>query len=215
MTEREQNSGSPLAPANADARNDGEAVTAVSGEESRRKKWITWLLYIIALVIFHIGVIVLFRMTIMKFRTPKFRLRSATFEDFNVQTSNASFDLRMDAGFGVKNTNFGPYKFDETTIFFYYMGVQVGAAAVRRSKSSLSSTKKLNAPVDLISPVSLRNSLELASDLSSGILPLTGETKLHGKVTIMFLFKKKKSAQLDCAMEINISTKQLQSVKCK
>jgi len=196
------------------AKHDAEAAVALPDDELRRQKRIKWLLYIVAFVIFQTGVIVLFSMTVMKFRTPKFGVREATFGGFDVQTSNASFNLRMNAQLGVKNTNFGPYKFDNTTIFFYYKGNQVGSGAVRKSKANFRSTKKLDVALDLVVPASLAGSSGLERDLSSGILPLTSSSKLNGKVTIMFMFKKKKSTQMNCNMEVNTITKQLQNVKC-
>ncbi|XP_052185336.1 uncharacterized protein LOC127796982 [Diospyros lotus] len=197
------------------AKHDAEAVVALPDDELRRQKRMKWLLYIVAFVIFQTGVIVLFSMTVMKFRTPKFRVREATFGAFEVQTSNASFNLRMNAQLGVKNNNFGPYKFDNTTIFFYYNGTQVGRGAVSKSKANFRSTKKLDVAVDLVAPASLAGNSELERELSSGILPLTSASKLDGKVTIMFMLKKKKSAEMNCNMEVNTITKQLQNVKCR
>ena len=159
-------SGSPLAPANGYyGRSDAEADMAFSDEELRRQKRKKWILYIIAFVIFQTAVIALFSMTVMKFRTPKFRIRSGTFND-NFQISNSSFNLKMDARLGVKNTNFGPYKFDNTAILFFYHGTQVGSAAVGKSKANFRSTKKLDFAVDLVMPANGANNQQLASDLS-------------------------------------------------
>ncbi|XP_052185332.1 late embryogenesis abundant protein At1g64065-like [Diospyros lotus] len=176
-----------------------EEAGAAQKEELRRQKRKKWILYIIAFVIFQTAVIALFSMTVMKFRTPKFRIQSATF-NHNFQTSNSPFNLTI----GVKNTNFGPYKFDNTTILFYHQnGALAGSAAVRKSKANFRSTKKLDdVAVDLVMP-------------DSGILPLTAKAEMKGKVTIMFMFKKKKSTKLDCSMEVNTNTKALQNVKCK
>ncbi|XP_052185334.1 late embryogenesis abundant protein At1g64065-like [Diospyros lotus] len=187
-------------------RADEEAAAALSDEELRRQKRKKWILYIIAFVIFQTAVIALFSMTVMKFRTPKFRVLPATFGD-NFQTSNSSINLTMYATLGVKNTNFGPYKFDNTTIFFYdYQNTTVGSAAVRKSKANFRSTKKLDVAGHLVMPAN--------SDSGSGILPLTAKAEMKGKVTIMFMFKKKKSTKLDCSMEVNTNTKAVQNVKC-
>ncbi|XP_052185333.1 late embryogenesis abundant protein At1g64065-like [Diospyros lotus] len=181
--------------------------------EEKRKKW---LLYLIAFVIFQTGVIVLFSMTVMKFRTPKYRVQSASLTKFDVSNnSNPSFNLWMDARLRVKNTNFGTYKFDNSTVVFYYNGTQVGSAVVRKSKANFRSTKKLKVAVNLVSPTSLANNQQLANDLSLGILPLTSKAEMKGKVRIMFMFKKKKSAKLDCSMQLNTQTNTLQNVKCK
>ncbi|XP_057489708.1 late embryogenesis abundant protein At1g64065-like [Actinidia eriantha] len=214
MAEKEQQAYHPAA-ANGYSRNDAE-TGGVDSKELRRQKQKKWALYIIAFVIFQTGIIVLFTFTVMKFRTPKFRVRhSKSFDTFDVQPATPSFNMRMNAQFGVKNTNFGPFKYGNTTITFYYKGTEVGSTIVRKSKANFRSTKKVNALVDLVMPTTLASSTDLISDLNSGILPLTSQAKMNGKVEIMFIFKKKKTANMNCTMEVNISTKSLQNVKCK
>ena len=92
---------------NPHAKHDEESSTTNESKELHRQKQNKWEMYIIAIVIFQTGIIVLFMMTVMKFRTPKFRVRPASsFNTFDVQTTNLLFNLRMNALFGVKNTNF-------------------------------------------------------------------------------------------------------------
>jgi hypothetical protein len=67
--------------------------------------------------------------------------------------------------------------------------------------------------VDLDS-TSLAGNSQLSSAISSGIVPLSSRSKLNGKVELMLIFKKKKSVDMDCAMEINIAKQALQNVKC-
>ncbi|GFY81880.1 hypothetical protein Acr_02g0001200 [Actinidia rufa] len=213
MPEREQKAGYPLAPTNGYGRSDEEAMNS---DELRRQKRKKWALYIIAFVIFQTGIIVLFTFTVMKFRTPKFRMRPvSSFDTFDVQTTTPSFNLMMNAQFGIKNTNFGPFKYGNTSVHFYYKGTEVGSATIRKSKANFRSTKKVNVPVNLVMPSSLATNSELANDLNAGILPLTSQSRVNGKVEIMFIFKKKKSANLNCTLEVNTSTKVLQNVKCK
>ncbi|PSS04409.1 Late embryogenesis abundant protein [Actinidia chinensis var. chinensis] len=212
MAEREPRAGYPLAPADGYGRSDEETGRSLSDEERRQKRK-KWALYIIAFVIFQTGVIVFFSMTVMKFRTPKFRVRSATsFDTFDVQSS--SFNVRMNAQLGVKNTNFGPYKYGNSTILFYYRGTQVGSVIIPKSKANFRRTKKVNVAVDLVAPTLPSNS-ELASDVTSGILPLTSTSRLTGKIEIMFIFKKKRSINMNCTMDLNITAKQLQNIQCK
>ncbi|GFY83303.1 hypothetical protein Acr_03g0000770 [Actinidia rufa] len=213
MAEREQKAGYPLAPSNGYGRSDEEAMNS---DELRRQKRKKWALYIIAFVIFQTGIIVLFTFTVMKFRTPKFRMRPASsFDTFDVQTATPLFNLRMNTQYGIKNTNFGPFKYGNTSVHFYYKGTEVGSTTIRKSKANFRSTKKVNVQVNLVMPASLASNSELANDLNAGILPLTSQSRVNGKVEIMFIFKKKRSANLNCTMEVNISTKSLQNVKCK
>ncbi|GFZ06419.1 hypothetical protein Acr_18g0005890 [Actinidia rufa] len=214
MAEKEQPAGYPLAPANGYARSDQEAGRSQSDDELRRQKRKKWALYIIAFVIFQTGVIVFFSMTVMKFRTPKFRVRSApSFETFNAQAS--AFNVMMNTQLGIKNTNFGPFKYGNSTVIFYYRGTQIGTVFIPKSKANFRRTKKLNVAVSLVAPTSLTSNSEWTTDISSGILPLTSTSRLSGKIEIMFIFKKKKSVNMNCTMDLNISAKQLQNIKCK
>ena len=210
MAEKAQ--GYPVAPANGYARSDEEAGR--SSDEERRQKRKKWALYIIAFVIFQTGIIVLFSMTVMKFRTPKFRVRSATsFENFDTQAS--SFNVVMNTQLGIKNTNFGPFKYGNNTVAFYYRGTQIGSVFIPKSKANFRRTKKLNVAVSLVAPTNLASNSEWTNDVSSGIVPLTSTSRLSGKIEIMFIFKKKRSVNMNCTMDLNISTKQLQNIKCK
>ncbi|XP_057489705.1 late embryogenesis abundant protein At1g64065-like [Actinidia eriantha] len=147
---------------------------------------------------------------------PKFRVRhSKSFDIFDVQPVTPSFNMRMNAQFGVKNTNFGPFKYGNTTVTFYYKGTEVGSTIVRKSKANFRSTKKVNVSADLVMPTTLASRVNLISDLNSEILPLTSQAKMNGKVEIIFIFKKKRTANMNCTMDVNISTKSLQNVKCK
>ena len=210
MAEKAQ--GYPVAPANGYARSDEEAGR--SSDEERRQKRKKWALYIIAFVIFQTGIIVLFSMTVMKFRTPKFRVRSVTsFENFDTQAS--SFNVVMNTQLGIKNTNFGPFKYGNSTVAFYYKGTQIGSVFIPKSKANFRRTKKLNVAVSLVAPTNLASNSEWTNDVSSGIVPLTSTSRLSGKIEIMFIFKKKRSVNMNCTMDLNISTKQLQNIKCK
>ncbi|KAL7003518.1 hypothetical protein U1Q18_004672 [Sarracenia purpurea var. burkii] len=213
MAEKDQQPGYPLAPVNGYSRSDEEAATAQS-DDLRRQKRKKCCLYIIAFAIFQTGIIVLISMTIMKVKTPKFRVGSATFDSFAVQPSTPSFSLGLNAQLAVKNTNFGPYKFDETIIYFYYKDVQVGSAVVPNSKAGFRSTKNLNVQAVLTSTNLANINSELSSDLNSGTLSLTGKSTLSGKVELMFIMKKKKSVDLSCTLDVNISSRDVQNINC-
>ncbi|GFY83300.1 hypothetical protein Acr_03g0000740 [Actinidia rufa] len=121
--------------------------------------------------------------------TPKFRVRSSSSFD-TLSAANNSFNLRMNAQFGIKNTNFGPYKYDNTTVTFFYKGTPVGSTTVRKSKANFRRTKK-------------------------GSCLLTSQSRLTGKIEIMFIFKKKRATNMNCTMDVNIAQQVLQNIKCK
>ena len=213
MAEKEQPAGHPLAPTNGYSRSDEEAARA-SDRELRNKKRKKWAIYIIVFIIFQCGVIALFTLTVMKFRTPKFRMRSVnSLETINAQAS--SFNAKLSTELGIKNTNFGPYKYGASNVVFHYKGEQVGSAIIPKSKADFRRTKKVKVEVDLTAPPSRAGSSEWASAINSGVLPLTSQSRLTGKIEIMFIFKKKRAINMNCTMDLHISSKQLQNINCK
>ncbi|KAK4350898.1 hypothetical protein RND71_030211 [Anisodus tanguticus] len=118
--------------------------------------------------------------------TPKFRVRSATFENMiSKNAENASFNMTMNTELGVNNANFGPYKYRNSTVYFYFNGVSIGEAFVSQGKTRFKSTKKFNLLVNLSTKDLLAKDSQLRNDLSSGTLILTSKSKLEGKVELM------------------------------
>lgn len=193
-----------------------QAKHDIESSELRKKRRMKCLAYVAAFAVFQTAVILIFVLTIMKVRTPKFRVRSADFdESFQVgNLSTPSFSFRMDAELGVKNANFGNYKFQNSSIFFLYGDTGVGEAAFSKSKAGWRSTKKFHVSVDLSSK-SLPSNSQLGNDLRSGVLNLRSQSRLDGKVELLFIFKKKKSVNMDCTLTIGVAEKQVRQISCK
>ena len=214
MAEKNQ-SPYPLAPGNGHSRSDEESVSAHS-KELKKKKRMKCLLYIVLFAVFQTGIILLFALTVMRIRNPKFRIRSGSFVGtFDVGTeASPTFNLRLNTQFTVKNTNFGHFKYELGTVTFAYKGTPVGQATIQKARARARSTKKVDVVVDLSSS-SLSNTNELGSDISLGVIPLTSYSKLDGKIHLMKVIKRKKSAQMNCTMEIEIASKTLENIICK
>ncbi|PIN20090.1 hypothetical protein CDL12_07225 [Handroanthus impetiginosus] len=193
-----------------------EEVAEVAERDERRKKRMKCFVYLVAFIVFQTAVILIFGLTIMKVRTPRFRVRSASFNTFNVATANTnpSFNIQMLAELGVKNANFGHYKYQNSTIEFYYRGTKVGEAPVPKARAKARSTRKFNVIVDL-SSTNVPTNLLADEFRNSAIIPLTSQSKLRGKVEIMKIMKKNKSTNMNCTMEINISSEQLGNISCR
>ncbi|XP_019195260.1 PREDICTED: uncharacterized protein LOC109189025 [Ipomoea nil] len=193
-----------------------ESAALMPSEELRKKKRIKCVLFGAAFAVFQTAVILVFVLLIMKYKAPKFRLRSATFDNLNVVAapSNASFDARLNVQLGVKNSNFGPYKYRESKVEFSYGEFVVGEAVVPGSKAALKSTKKVEVAVRLSSE-NVTNVKQLGSELSSGMLRLNVRSKLEGKVTLIFVMKKRKTSEMDCILAIHLDKKEFQDITCK
>ena len=188
----------------------------LTSDELRRKKRIKLTIYIAAFAVFQTIVILVFALTVMRVKTPKVRLgTNITFQNFNTGTqASPSFDLSFTTQVGIKNTNFGPYKYDSTIATFMYQGVTIGQVTIPKGKAGLRSTKKVTVIVKVNSNA-LSSTTGLGSELGAGVLTLNGQAKLSGKVELMFVMKKKKSAEMNCSMTIDLSSKAIQSMICE
>lgn len=158
----------------------------------------------------------IFYFAFMHVRTLKARLETVTVQNLVTQSLLLPyFDVSFTAQVRIKNANFGSYKFNSSNAIFMYQGVEVGQAVIPNGKAGWLSTKKVNVTVNVNSSA-LQNSLStLGNDLSAGFLNLSSHAKVSGKVAVMFLLKKKKSAQMNCTMAINLSSKAVQDLNCK
>ncbi|GLT34814.1 hypothetical protein SLA2020_093080 [Shorea laevis] len=184
------------------------------GERSRKNCQ----LCVAAFVVFQAIIILVFALTFMRIRNPKVRFGTIDTQSFQTAAptgaSPASFDMRFIAKVTVKNTNFGHYKFDNSTMKFLYDGVEVGQAIIPEARARARSTKKLNVTVALKSN-GLPNTAMLGTELRSNVLTLNSQAKVTGKVELMKVMKRKKSAEMECTLVFNVQNKTVQELKCK
>ncbi|GMN31865.1 hypothetical protein TIFTF001_003433 [Ficus carica] len=206
---------SPPALVNGHARSDVES-TNIDTKELKRKKRIKLAIYIAIFTVSQIIVITAFVLVVMRAKSPKLRL-SDKFE-FKTLTTNSSpsspsFDMTFTTQVRVKNTNWGPYKFDNTTATFTYDGEPVGEVVIPKGKAGMRSTKKVTVSVSL-SSTNLRNTAKLGSELNRGILTLGSTAKMTGKVKLIFFMKKKKSAKMHCSITLDLPNQTVRTLEC-
>ncbi|XWS48872.1 hypothetical protein CRYUN_Cryun13aG0113800 [Craigia yunnanensis] len=171
--------------------------------------------YVAAFVVFQTAIILIFALTVMRIRNPKVRFGAVTVENFSTGNSTSPFfDMKLMAQVTVKNTNFGHFKYENSTIRILYGGMPVGEAAVVKARARARQTKKFNVTVDISSNMLSPNS-NLGNDIASGVLPLSSQAKLNGKVHLMKVIKRKKSSEMSCTMGIHLGTRAVQDLKCK
>ncbi|PRQ17561.1 putative Late embryogenesis abundant protein, LEA-14 [Rosa chinensis] len=195
-------------------RKDEKLPTFQSEEELKRQKRIKLFTYIGIFIVFQIIVMTVFGLTVMKVKTPKVRLGAISVQELTSVPATPLFNTSFTTQIRVKNTNWGPYKFDASIATFMYQGLPVGQVAIPKSKAGMRSTKKIDVTMSL-STNGLPSSSNLSTELNSGVLTLTSQAKLTGKVELMLIMKKKKSANMDCTIAFDLSTKTVKSLQCK
>ncbi|XP_062028289.1 uncharacterized protein LOC133744160 [Rosa rugosa] len=193
---------------------DHESAPFQTDEELKRQKRIKLFTYIGIFIVFQIVVMTVFGLTVMKVKTPKARWGEISVETLNSVPATPSFDTKFTTQIRIKNTNWGPYKFDAGTATFLYQGAIIGQVAIPKSKAGMRSTKKIDVEVTL-NTNALSSSSTLGTELSSGVLTLTSQVQLKGKVELMLIMKKNKNASMDCTIVFDLSAKTVKSLTCK
>ena len=172
---------------------------------------------IAALAVLQVIVILAFALVVMRFKTPRFRLRAASFTTFQAGNStNPTLNLVMNAQFTVRNRNYGRYKYESGTVLFAYRGLTIGQAFIDESRARARTTKKVNATA-VLSSASLvgRDELDqLGRDIGAGVLSITSQAELEGKVQVLRVIKKKKNTRLNCTLDVEIATRSVRNLIC-
>ncbi|XP_022892969.1 late embryogenesis abundant protein At1g64065-like [Olea europaea var. sylvestris] len=202
MAAEKYQQGYPLAPASVMPRSDEEsaAFRSIDEHELKKKKRLRCFAYIAIFAVFQTAIILVFALTVMRFKTPKVRLG-----DVSISRANGTDDFRLTARVLVRNRNFGHYKFDDTMATIKSGDATVGEFIIPESRARARSTKRLYIIADI----------NFSSGNNSGFLPLSVEAKLRGKVRLIKVIKRNKSADMNCTMSINMATNSVQDLNCE
>ncbi|KAL7150419.1 hypothetical protein ABFS83_05G110700 [Erythranthe nasuta] len=172
-------------------------------EQMKKNKRMKCFAYIACFAVFQVIIILILALTVMRVKSPKLRLG-----DITVTNDDVSGNVRLTARVLVKNTNFGRYKFDSGLATIRSGASNVGQFVIPESRARARSTKKMYVTVDLNSSNSSNNSM-------GGIWTLNVESQLRGKVELLKVVKKKKSAYMNCTVVVNLRSSTIQDSRCK
>ncbi|KAG2681029.1 hypothetical protein I3843_11G125900 [Carya illinoinensis] len=183
----------------------------MKGEGKRNTKC---LVYVAAFIVFQTIIILAFALTVMRVKSPKVRFGAVVVENTSSSTNSSSFDMRLFAQVAIKNTNFGHFKYDSSNVTILYGDTQVGSAVIPKGRAKARKTQRFNVTIDVTS-ASLSGNANLANDIGSGVLRLSSQAKLSGKVHLMKVIKKKKSGQMSCTIAVELAQRAIQELTCK
>ncbi|KAM6555723.1 hypothetical protein CsatB_002742 [Cannabis sativa] len=214
----------PLAPPHNFIRSDQEVSHAAAAEDGlRRKKRRRRIQSAAAFVVLLIVVVLIYALVVIRFKTPKFRIREAmitssqisNFTNNNNSSSNLSMNLILEAEFTIKNRNFGRFKYESGSVLYAYKGFVLGQAFIDDGRVRPRSTKKVRAVAVLNSAgLGSQAESELGRDIGAGVLSLTSYSELEGRIRVVRVIKRKKWPKLNCTMDFVIATRMIQNLNC-
>ncbi|XP_010251950.1 PREDICTED: uncharacterized protein LOC104593682 [Nelumbo nucifera] len=206
----------PLTSAVRHDRSDEEAGP-LRAKQLSRKKNIKCFAYIAVFAVFQTIIILVFALTVLKIKAPSVKLSSVSVESISLPNGASSpFRMTVTAQVAVKNKNFGHFKFDNSTATLTYRSVTVGEAVIPEARAKARKTRRMNVTMEVSSEsLSIDGSTYLNSDIRTGNLTLNSYARLSGKVHLMKIMKKRKTAEMNCTITVNLEKQTVQELNCQ
>nr|XP_009760571.1 PREDICTED: uncharacterized protein LOC104212899 [Nicotiana sylvestris]XP_016493851.1 PREDICTED: uncharacterized protein LOC107813147 [Nicotiana tabacum] len=191
----------PLAPSNFMPRSDAESLANFQANNIKRKNKIRNILFF---TLFVTGIVLLFSLIFVRIKSPQIWL-----ENIRVTNDSDGNNINFSAQVFVRNHNYWRYEFDSSLATITSGSVTIGQFIIPETEVRRRSTKKLyiNANIVTFARQGVNN--------TNGILPVTSLAKIRGELQIFRVFRRKKSADLSCTMNINLTISAIQDLDCK
>ncbi|XVF10505.1 hypothetical protein REPUB_Repub07fG0188800 [Reevesia pubescens] len=208
--EHQAKAAKPLAPVQDYPRSDME----FGGIKRREEKSSKCLVYVLAIMVIQGTVLLIFASIVLRARTPDFEIGSVSVSNLKYGKSSApSFNFTLVTEVTVENSNFGDFRFENTTGSVWFGSVVVGEMKIPMGRAQARATERLNVSV-AVSSVRISDTRNLSSYISSGLLELNSHVKLSGKVNIMNIMRKRRHPEMNCFMTLNLTGHSIQGLTC-
>lgn len=184
-----------------------------SKKKSYRRLKICCLVSSLLLIIMVVVLVILF-FTIFKPKEPHIANRYVTLEMYKADWPELFLNFTLGIGVTIDNKNYGGFKFENTTAYVSYRGNVIGQAPIAADTISARSKHDLNTSVTIFADKLFRQDGNFTQDFLRGIVNITSASTLHGKVSVLSLFKAKATSLTICDISIFILPQQALSI-CK
>jgi len=173
--------------------------------------------YIFATFVFCCAIL-LISASILRMKNPELKLTSTTLNQigYNDVSPSPFFNATIITYFSIWNPNYGGvFSYEYSNIKVLYSGVKVGVTKIPNDKVSQRKTKHINVTVNVnFLKLIVNGNGNFSSDISSGMLNLTGYVKFNGIVRLMKIFQKRKKLEMTCIMNLNFTSHAIQGIHC-
>ncbi|KAJ8764878.1 hypothetical protein K2173_010343 [Erythroxylum novogranatense] len=182
------------------------------GQETSSKCFV----YILVGVVLVSAAALVFALVFMKPKTPDVELSMVSVNNLSYGYSTSpSFSMKLAAELTIKNSNFGLFKFKNSSLSFLYGGnITVGRAELRSGRVKSRKTKRVNVLVVARSQELLSDSQNLGSDINSGMLKLSSYAELKGEVHLVRGLENRRTPVLNCTMIVRFASLYVEDLLC-
>lgn len=204
----------PFAPSKMYLRSDEEIATFKALRKERSGKCFVFVFAAIVILCFFALV---FALIVLRFRFPEVNLSSVAVKNLRLSngtaSSSSSFSATLATEMTIKNTNFGRFNLENSTMSVLYGGMSVGDIRIGSLSVKARETKKMNVAVEVKSN-RLSDTKNLSSDMIAGMLKLNSYARLSGRVNFLDIIKKRKISGLNCSMTLNLTSGAFEDLQC-
>ncbi|XP_052210497.1 late embryogenesis abundant protein At1g64065 [Diospyros lotus] len=208
----------PLAPARIFPKSDEESGMANPKNASRRRRPRSsskCFVYILAALVFLSLAALVFALIFLRVQPPKLEITSAAVKNLKYATSPAaSLNATITAEVSVRNRNFGPFRFESSSLVVLYKNVSLGGAKLEGGVAGARGTEKVGAAMEVRSSWVLAENGVFGDELGSGLVELRSHGRVEGRVRVMKMNSGKRSVEMNCTMTLNLKIQAIQYLNC-
>lgn len=173
--------------------------SAASGGSSKAVVYV-----LLAVVILSIAFLI-FGLVVLRIKAPTLRLSNVAVKEVRYNSSS-SLNMTVIAGLRLHNMNFGRFQFDAGSATLFYGKAAIGAADVQGGEVGGRERREISATVEVSSDVNISE--------SSDLVKLRSYAELRGEIRVMKIVNRRKTAFMNCSMDLNLTTQAIQGYSC-
>ncbi|XP_044473114.1 uncharacterized protein LOC123201606 [Mangifera indica] len=181
-----------------------------------RKRWKICIGLGVTLILL-IVILVILAFTVFKAKDPEITVDSVALDDLNVGLDAArvtvNLNLTVAVNLTVKNPNKVGMKYQDSVAVLFCRGEQVGEVPIPAGKVSADETVHLLVFLTVMADRFVSNT-QILSDVVSGSLPISTNTKISGKVSIFNVFNVHVTSVSNCSFTVYIANRTISEEHC-
>ncbi|GLU05872.1 hypothetical protein SLE2022_229490 [Rubroshorea leprosula] len=204
----------PLAPSQDYPKRDMESGILNIPKKPRQKKSSKFPVCLLAGIVIICAVVLTFASIVLRPRNPDVKISSVAVKKLVHGTSSSPFfNITLVAEITVKNTNFGNFKFQNTTGSIYYGSEVVGNLSIPEGRAGARAEEKINVTADVKyhGGSGMKN---LSSDINLGLLELNSVAKLSGRVRLLKIMEKTRTQEMNCIIILDLNRDTVDNLAC-
>lgn len=205
----EESYGNPLAPEAKYLKSDENKPFNSPPPIKRSSKC---LVYILLAVVLQSIAFLIFGLVVLRIRPPSLQLSTAAVTD--LRYDSASLNMTVVAGIRLHNTNFGRFEFQGGSAALLYENATIGAANLDAGRIGGREKREMNVRV-MVTGGPGHQSSNLSRDIGFGWVKLRSFAELRGEVRVVKMMNRRRTAFMNCTMNLNVTSQEIQDLSCQ